>query len=303
MKGEKYAAVTERIIAELAKGCAPWVRPWNTTGASDLPTNITSQRHYRGANVLTLWIAQAASGYPTAEWLTFKQALHLGGNVRKGETGTPIFYANAVDKTEETTTGDERTRRVPFMKAFTVFNVAQCDNLPARALPQPLPPFERIANADVFLRAVGADVRHGGDAAFFSPVTDTIALPQPETFHAPEHYYATALHEHGHWTGAAHRLNRQFGKRFGDNAYAFEELVAELTSAFLCAELALPGTLRHPEYLAHWIGILRADAQAIWTASARAADAAGYLARCAGRETSDSAASERRRKLSFSEIQ
>ena len=291
MKGEKYAAVTERIVAELAKGCAPWVRPWNTTAASDLPTNVVSQRHYRGTNVLTLWIAQSAAGYPTGEWLTFKQALHLGGNVRKGESGSTIVYASAIDKTDDARDGEERTRRVPFMKAFTVFNVAQCERLPSPATPAaPLAPFERIANAEAFLRAIGADVRHGGDAAFFSPSADTITLPHPEAFHAPEHYYATALHEHGHWTGAERRLNRQFGKRFGDNAYAFEELVAELTSAFLCAELALPGTLRHPEYLAHWIAILQDDTQAIWTASARAAEAADYLARCAGRADGDAQA-------------
>jgi antirestriction protein ArdC len=278
VKSDKYAAVTERIIGQLETGCAPWVRPWVTTGASDMPTNIVSERPYRGANVLNLWMTQTACAYPTAEWLTFKQTRELGGGVRKGEHGTPIFYASAFEQLDETPSGDERVRSVRFLKVFTVFNVAQCDNLPERPAVAALPPMERIARADAFVRAIGAEVRHGGDAAFFSPSTDSITLPLPEAFDAPEFYYATSFHEHGHWSGAARRLSRQFGKRFGDSAYAFEELVAELASAFLCAELAIPGQLRHPEYIAHWVALLKGDTQAIWTAGARASEAAAYLA-------------------------
>jgi antirestriction protein ArdC len=287
MKSDKYNAVTERIVEQLERGCAPWVRPWVTTGISDFPTNISSERHYRGANVLTLWIAQAACAYPTAEWLTFKQARELGGKVRKGEHGSAIFYASTFEKIDETPAGDERARSIAFMKSFTVFNVAQCEGLPERTSIAALTPFERIRNADAFVRAIGADVRHGGDAAFFSPGTDSITLPLPEAFVAPEHYYGTSFHEHGHWTGAKHRLDRQFGKRFGDSAYAFEELVAELTSAFVCAQLAIPCQLRHPEYLAHWVSILKGDAQAIWTASARATEAAAYLCRLAGHDVAE----------------
>jgi antirestriction protein ArdC len=292
MQSDKYDAVTARIIEQLEAGCAPWVRPWVTTGVSDMPTNIVSERHYRGANVLNLWMTQTACAYPTAEWLTFKQSRELGGSVRKGEHGTPVFYASAFERSDETS-GEERVRSVRFLKVFTVFNVAQCDNLPERPTVAALSPMERIARADDFVRAIGADVRHGGDAAFFSPSTDSITLPLPEAFNAPELYYATNFHEHGHWSGAAHRLNRQFGKRFGDGAYAAEELVAELTSAFLCAELAIPGQLRHPEYIAHWVSILKGDTQAIWTASARASEAAVYLARLANADAAaldDSAA-------------
>ena len=172
-------------------------------------------------------------------------------------------------------------------RAYTVFNVAQCDGLPASDVTETRSEFERLEDTDDFLFAVGATVPHGGDQAFYSPSTDAITLPPFEQFETPEHHYGTSLHEHGHWTGAKHRLAREFGKRFGDDAYAFEELIAELTSAFLCAELEIGGNLRHPEYLSHWVRILRSDTKAILSAGARASEAADYLARLAGRRVTD----------------
>ncbi len=279
---EKHAALTAAIVADLERGVAPWVRPWATTGISDLPSNIVSKKHYNGANVLALWMAQTALAYPTAEWVTFKQARDLGGCVRKGEHGAPIFFVSAFEsKTETDRNGD--ARRVPFLKSYTVFNVAQVDGLPLRAIPEPRPEVERLADVDAFLHDVGATIRHGGDASYYAPGLDVIVLPERDAFADAASYYGTALHEHAHWTGAKARLDRTFGKRFGDNAYAFEELVAKLSAAFLCAALAIPGKLQHPEYIGHWAAILGGDAQAIWTAGARATDAVAFLNRAAGR--------------------
>jgi antirestriction protein ArdC len=279
---EKHVAVTDRIIAQLEVGCAPWVRPWSR---SRVPANAFTHRPYRGANIVALWMAQTVDGYPTADWLSFRQALQLGGNVRKGEHGTPIFFYSVLERDDAR--AKDGVRRVPLLRSYTVFNVAQCDGLPISRVPETRSELERLEDADAFLGAIGATVRHGGDQAFYSPASDAITLPTFEQFETPEHYYGTSLHEHGHWTGAKHRLAREFGKRFGDDAYAFEELVAELTSAFLCAELEIGGNLRHPEYLSHWVRILRSDAKAILSAGARASEAADYLARLAGRRAID----------------
>jgi antirestriction protein ArdC len=279
---DKCAAVTAQIIDQLDAGIAPWVRPWTTTGISDMPTNFATRRTYRGANVLNLWMAQTALGYETAEWMTFKQARDLDACVRKGEHGTPVFFVSSLDREEKNAKGEIVEKRIPFWKSFTVFNIAQIDGLPARLPIAPRPEVERLASVEAYLAAVGATVRLGGDRAFYSPATDSITLPRPEQFESVSAFYATSCHEHGHWSGAAHRLAREFGKRFGDNAYAFEELVAELTAAFLCAELEIPGRLQHPEYIANWAAVLRADNKAIWTAGARATEAVQFLHQAAG---------------------
>lgn len=283
---EKHLAVTEKLIAELEHGCAPWVRPWASTA---LPRNIATKRSYRGANIVGLWMSQMMSDYPSADWLSFRQALGLGGNVRKGEHGTPIFFYTIVERDDEDA---DRARRIPILRSYTVFNVAQCDGLEIADDQSAKEPFERLADAEAFIAAIGATIRYGGDRAYYSPDRDEIVLPHRESFIAPEHFYATTLHECSHFSGAKHRLAREFGKRFGDNAYAFEELVAELSSAYLCAELNIPGTLRHPEYLASWVTILRADAKALLTAGARASEAADFLARLAGRREENSSGDE-----------
>jgi antirestriction protein ArdC len=247
-----------------------------------MPTNFATHRAYRGANVLNLWMAQTARGYDTAEWMTFKQAIDRGACVRKGEHGTPVFFVSALERAEPNAKGELVERRIPYWKSFTVFNIAQVGGLPERIPVAPRPEIERLASVEAYLAAVGATVRLGGDRAFYSPSTDSITLPRPEQFESVSGFYATSCHEHAHWSGAAHRLAREFGKRFGDNAYAFEELVAELTAAFLCAELEIPGRLQHPEYIANWAAVLRADNKAIWTAGARATEAAQFLHQAAG---------------------
>ena len=276
---EKHVALTERIIAELERGCAPWVQPWS---GPSLPYNIAGKRSYRGINVLARWTAQREFEYLTCEWLSFRQALELGGNVRKGEHGFPVFFYRVLEREDKD--AKDGMRRIPMLRTYTTFNVAQCENLPARELTE-RHQGERLSDAEDFIAAIGAKISHGGDRAYYKHETDEIVLPDRERFESSEFYVSTVLHECAHWAGVKHRLARDSGKRFGDAAYAFEELVAELTSAYLCAELEIPGMLRHPEYLAEWVGMLRGDARTLLSAAARAGDAAEYLAGLAGRRT------------------
>lgn len=278
-----YERVTATIVAELERGVAPWVKPWATGGSASLPYNATTQRRYSGVNVLLLWGETVTQGYRSPAWLTFRQALALGGHVKKGEHATHIVYATSVTKAEEGE-GEERQRRVSFLKSYAVFNVEQTEGLPAH-LYAPLthkPLAEAIDEVEVFLRNVGAAVRHGGERASYLPALDTIALPEPGTFESPAHYYATSLHEHAHWTGHDSRLARNLAGRFGTEAYAAEELVAELAAAFLCAVLSIPGTLRHAEYIHSWLALFAHDTRALFTAAARATEAAQFLERGGG---------------------
>jgi antirestriction protein ArdC len=282
-----YSRVTDKIIADLETGVAPWHKPWsagNASGRIAIPTRITGE-HYRGINVLMLWGAAQDAGYERSQWLTFKQAIALKGCVRKGEKGTLVVYASTFSKTETDANGDDTERAIPFLKGYTVFNVAQCDGLPARYYGEdeavtPLAPVaERCAAAETFVGNTGAIVRHGGGRAFYSTGTDAITMPPYETFEDPESYAATKLHELGHWTGHEKRLARTFGKHFGDKDYSKEELVAELTAAFLCADLNVSGTQRkdHSEYIRYWLDILKEDKRAIFKAASAAQKAADYL--------------------------
>ena len=280
---DRYGEIVDALVVQLEAGCAPWVRPWS--GGPSLPTNLATQRPYRGMNILGLWMAQSLGGYERAEWLSFKQARALGGCVRKGESGVPIVFFTVAERDDAD--APDGVRRIPVLRTYTVFNRAQCDDLPAASDLVVQPEFVRLADADAFLAEVGAVTTHGGDRAFYDRAADAITLPPPERFETPAAYYATSLHEHAHWSGAPDRLAREFGERFGDHAYAAEELVAELTAAFLCAELGIAGELRHAEYLANWVRALRAEPRILLTAGARASDAADYLARLAGRRVGD----------------
>ena len=270
-----YETVTAKIVTELEQGTAPWVKPWiGNGGSTDLPSNAATGRHYSGVNVLLLWGAAIEKGYAQGKWLTFRQAHALGAHVRKGEHAEHIVFASSTAKKGG---GDEEERRYRFLKFHAVFNVAQVDELPANVyqVPEPRPLPEALEGADRFITALGARVRHGGSQAAYAPERDFIMLPPRESFETDAHYVATSLHEHGHWTGHASRLNRDLRGRFGDASYAAEELVAELTAAFLCAHLAVPGKLRHPEYIASWLQVLRTDKQAIFTAAGT--EAANYM--------------------------
>ena len=228
-----------------------------------------THRYYSGINVLILWAEREEKGYPTPEWMTFKQSCNNGGRIRKGEKGTHVIFAKPHTFNE----GEDDERKMFMHRIFYVFNVAQIEGLPTEEEVPQLPPDE----PSVFIAKTQADMRIGGDVAAFIPSQDIIRMPPPSAFKNMESYYATTFHELGHWSGAEKRLDRNLTTRFGTEAYAAEELVAELTSAFLCAELGVQGELRHAGYLANWLTLLRSDPKATFTASSKASQAAHYL--------------------------
>ena len=280
-----YAEITDKIIAELEAGRVPWVQPWGTAAAKAplaMPKNATTQRRYSGVNVLILWGAVIERGFVGQSWLTFRQALSLGGNVRKGEHGTTVVYADRFTPEDERRRaerdGDE-PGAIPFLKRFTVFNTDQCENLPDGLItaPPPVPEGLILPQAEALIGATGADFRIGGDRAFYSPGSDYIQVPRPDAYFEPINWHRTALHELGHWVGHSSRLARDLSGVFGSALYAKEELVAEMTSAFVCASLGIVPTVRHADYLGSWLEVLREDDRAIVRAASAASKAADYL--------------------------
>lgn len=283
-----YSRITNQIIEALEQGVKPWTQPWNAAHAAghvSRPLRHNGQP-YAGINVVTLWASAMTAHYTAPIWMTFKQAIELGGHVRKGEKGSPVVYANTMSRTEtDEATGEDAERAIPFLKAYTVFNVEQIEGLPEHyhALAHASRnPDERIAEAETFFAATRADIRHGGDCAYYSPALDYIQMPPFEAFRDAQAYYATLAHEATHWTRHATRLDRDFGrKKFGDDGYAREELVAELGAAFLCADLGLRLEDRadHAAYIGHWLSVLKEDKRAVFAAAAHAQRAADYLGR------------------------
>lgn len=285
-----HQEITNRIVTAIEAGAGTFVMPWHRAPNTKAPANAITRKAYRGVNVLSLWITAQAVGYSSNEWATFKQWQERGCQVRKGEKGTPIvFYkqlqfrpgAEAPDSA-----GDDDAKTIPFARASWVFNAAQVDghepeesDLPARPL------FERLAEADRAIAATRANIGYGGSRACYHRLEDRISIPDERAFFgsptasAQETFYATILHELTHWSGSETRLNREKGKRFADKAYAFEELIAELGAAFLCAELQITNEPRpdHAQYIASYLTILQHDKKAIFTASAAASAAVDFI--------------------------
>lgn len=279
-----YARVTDAIVADLERGVRPWTKPWATggTGPISRPLRHTGEP-YRGINVVLLWSEAFAHGHRSSTWMTFRQALALGGHVRRGEHGATVVYANRITRGDpDAPEGEDSVRSIPFLKAYTVFNVCQIDGLPEAYAPAAEPEVtteRRIATAEAFVAATGASVRHGGDQAYYAPGPDQVQMPNLAAFPEAEDYYATLLHELTHWTGHGSRLNREFGSPVGDARYAREELVAELGAAFLCADLGISLRPRedHASYLAGWLSVLKADHRGIFAAAAHAQRACDLL--------------------------
>jgi antirestriction protein ArdC len=280
-----YSRVTNAIVADLENGVRPWTKPWSAehlAGKISRPLRSTGEP-YSGINVILLWAESVARGFTAPLWITFRQALALGGHVRKGEHGSTVVYANRITRKEAGEGGEDVERQIPFLKAYTVFNVDQVEGLPghfyAAAEPK-LDDAQRIDHADAFFSATGADVRHGGNQAYYALQADYVQMPPFECFADPAAYYATLAHECTHWTRHPTRLDRDFGrKRWGDDGYAREELVAELGSAFLCADLGLELEPRpdHASYIDNWLKVLKDDRRFIFTAAAHAQRAADFL--------------------------
>jgi antirestriction protein ArdC len=286
-KRDIYADVTAKIVKELEAGRFPWEQPWAIRGeaasiAAGLPRNAATGATYSGINILLLWGAAIENGFASQTWVTFKQALSLGGAVRRGERGSMVVYADKfIPKNEQERVAKEGgdAQFIPFLKRYTVFNAAQCEGVPeglAQAA-EPLPACETIERAEQLIAATGADFRIGGDKAFYVPSQDFIRVPPQPAFFEQINYYRTCFHELGHWTGHASRLNREFKGRYGSHAYAREELVAELASAFVCASLSITSTVRHADYLGSWLEVLKEDSRAIFNAASLASKAADFI--------------------------
>lgn len=280
-----YQEITDRIVAELEGGRVPWVQPWRTAAANAplaMPRNAATQRRYSGINVLILWSAIIERGFACQSWLTFRQALGLGGNVRKGEKGTAVVYADRFTPDEERARAErdgDAPETIPFLKRFTVFNTDQCEGLPEDLAPAPcpVPEVQILPEAKALIEATGADFRVRGDRAFYCPSDDFIQVPRPEAYFEPINWHRTALHELGHWTGHPSRLARDLSGSFGSALYAKEELVAEIAGAFVCASLGIVPTVRHADYVGSWLEVLREDDRAIVRAASAASKAADYL--------------------------
>src|SRR5579863_7214566 len=284
-RASPYDEITNKIIAELEAGRVPWVQPWGTAAAKAqlaMPKNASTQRRYTGINVLILWGAVVEHGIIGQSWLTFRQALRLGGNVRKGERGTTVVYADRFTPDDERRRAAERgeeAQAIPFLKRFTVFNSAQCDGLPPEivAVAPPVEPSLVLPQAETLIRATGVDFRIGGARAFYDPRRDFVQVPPPQAFFEAINWHRTALHELVHSSGAPHRLNRDLSGAFGTKKYAFEELIAEMSAAFCCASLGIAPTVRHADYLGSWLEVLRDDNRAVVRAASAASKAADYL--------------------------
>ena len=280
-----YDEITRKIISELEAGRVPWVQPWGTSAARaqlTMPRNAATGRNYSGINVLILWGAVIEHGFPGQSWLTFRQAFSLGGNVRKGERGTTVVYADRfipeVEKARSQETGED-AQTIPFLKRFTVFNTSQCENLPddIAAIAPPPPPRLIEPKVEALIKATGIDFRIGGDRAFYVPEHDYVQVPPPQAYFEPINWHRTALHEISHAAGHATRLNRDLSGSFGSRKYAFEELIAEISAAFCCASLGIVPTVRHADYIGSWLEVLREDKRAIVRAASQASKAADYM--------------------------
>ncbi|PSB68600.1 antirestriction protein [filamentous cyanobacterium CCP1] len=282
-----YALVTHQIIQALEQGVRPWMKPWDSThlnGRVTMPRRATGES-YRGINILLLWGAAITAGYDNPIWMTVKQANKHQANVRKGEKGTMVVYADTFSKTETNDKGEDVAVAIPYLKSYTVFNCAQIEGLPAHFYQAAPPPslenvVTRDQRLDAYFAATKADLRHGGNRAFYSITHDYVQMPPLEAFHDAESYYATLGHEMVHWTRHEQRLNRDFGrKQWGDEGYAQEELVAEMGAAFLCAALDITPEVRndHAAYIDSWLKVLRDDKRALFKAASYAQKAVDYL--------------------------
>jgi antirestriction protein ArdC len=280
-----YDEITDKIIAELEAGRVPWVQPWGTASAKArlaMPQNASTRRQYSGVNVLILWGSVIEHGFTGQSWLTFRQALSLGGHVRKGERGTTVVYADRFvpndEKKRAAETGEE-AQAIPFLKRFTVFNTDQCDDLSdeiATVAPPP-PPSMIEPQVETLIKATGIDFRIGGNRAFYIPSEDYVQVPPPAAYFEPINWHRTALHELGHASGHRSRLSRDLSGAHGSKKYAFEELIAELCAAFSCASLGIVPTVRHADYISSWLDVLREDNRAIVRAASQASKAADWL--------------------------
>lgn len=280
-KADVYEQITNAIVSTIEEGADKYEMPWH---ALSIPLNATSRKPYRGVNVLMLWATAQKRAYTSNEWATYRQWQEAGAQVRKGECSTTVvfwkFYDRSEEQQEDVDAPEDRPRC--FARCYHVFNASQVDGYVPQVAEQ-LPESARIENAERFFASLPAVVKHGGDRAFYSPMGDFIQMPPFAQFKSPEAYVSTKAHEFGHWSGSGSRLNRDLSGRFGDERYSMEELIAELTSCFVCADLRIQSEPRvdHAPYIASWLRVLKGDRKAIFTAASKAQEATSYLQRLA----------------------
>lgn len=284
-RNDLYTQITNAIIEELEHGTMPWSRPWVSTTPPCRPFRANGEP-YRGINILLLWLAAARRGFQSPFWITYRPASEIGGQVRRGEKGTPIVFFTTLTKLDEHKEAEDDEKKFPCLKTYSVFNASQIEQLPERyfpALEKPnVPTFENspIDAIESFFKNAGVQIEHGGDIPHYSPTNDRVQMPPLSAFRSAEDYYAILAHESIHWVGHPSRQPRKFpGRARGTQNYAREELVAELGSAFLCADLGLTRKPRpdHAAYIEGWLKVLRHDKRAIFHAASMAQKATDYL--------------------------
>lgn len=285
-KVDIYDQITNKILAQLEQGNLPWQMPWKTRKAGDISRPLRScGTPYSGINVLQLWLTAMENQFTSQFWFTFNQVKELGGSVKKGSKGTRVVYASTYTKKDQDEAGNEVEQNIPFLKTYVVFNADQCEGLAEKYYAKQdenldVNAEERREEVDAFFAKTLSTIVHGCEHACYKPSVDVVEMPNFERFLGSVEYYSTLAHEHIHWTKHKSRLDRSFNqKRFGDAGYALEELVAELGSAFLCADLGIESMAKagHAAYIASWITVLKNDKRAIFTAASMASRAVEYL--------------------------
>ncbi len=269
---DKFNELTAKLISTIENGdVGDWLKPFRSSGR--IPSNFSTPKRYRGLNVLFLWMIAQEEGYTSNYWLTFNQVVAMGGTVKKGSLATPIFFFKFLDIKEENDMGEVEEKHIPMMKTYNVFNLDQT----TLELDKVNTNNEVIPEIETFIAATNATIKAGSEA-YYHTANDFIAMPDLGMFESEEHYYSTLLHELSHWTGHASRLDRDMEGTFGSESYAFEELIAELSSCFLNAELGIDYTkMRHAEYLQSWLKALKANPKTLWKAASQAQKAADLI--------------------------
>ena len=279
-RADVYTRITNEIIAAIEHGPGDWRAPWHHDGSSIArPVNLSSGKRYRGINTLALWVAAMNTGYADGLWGTYRQWTAAGAQVRKGERATTVVFWKQIEAGNADISDDgEVGRGKMFARAFSVFNVAQIDGF-APPLVVPLSEAERHGQAETFIANLGIQTIFGGSQAFYRPSTDTVHMPTFECFRDAATYYGVWLHEHGHASGAKHRLDRDLSGRFGSASYAADECCVEILSGLILADLGIAHHPRpdHAAYIASWLKVLKDDPRAIFTAASKAQQAADWM--------------------------
>lgn len=279
-----YQEATDRIIKALEAGTTPWQKPWENIDAGPL-RNGASGNSYHGINTLMLYCASIERGFTDPRWVSFKQAQENGWKVRKGTKSARVYFFKPLEVDErdaagqpvmDPATGQPRKKQIPFLQASPVFNAQDIEGIPALAPGEAK--FSPIEAGEAILQRCPVEIRYGGNSAHYNPTADTIGMPERSQWKSSEAFYATLAHEMIHSTGHKDRCNREFGQRFGDNAYAMEELVAEMGSVQLAMETGLPSQIdNHASYVDHWLKVLKADKKALFVAAAKASQAVDFV--------------------------